>query len=320
MTPGETDETWLDLEKLAERIYRELEPGSVVRHDVLLRGDVSEVDRQIDVLIENPDMGTRVVVDCKDWKRRVNVNDAAAFAGLLEDVGATSGVLICNRGFSKATRTVAKKKGFSLARLHDVQSRKWRLDVLIPIIWTRLELNKIGISFRVRLNGTTDAIETNKPPAFRKDGEPVDVAAMFEHDWNTGVLHGERPGRWQADAVLDVEIADGVIKPDAQVTFEYDVRGTSRLGYVTPQHARGIFDEETEAFTTAHFDVGETIFQEPQGGWQEVFDPEEVAVRLAGTAVTVAETAGVKIELGAVESVGGAEPHNRHLRWTRPPS
>src|SRR5437870_3461770 len=128
-----SEETWLDLEKLAARIYAELEPGSSVRHDVALQGVLTGVPRQIDVLIENEELGTRVVVDCKDWAKRVSAPDAHAFAGLLEDVEATGGVLICNRGFSKATASLAKAKGFTLARLHDVGSRKWQLDVQIPI-------------------------------------------------------------------------------------------------------------------------------------------------------------------------------------------
>src|SRR5205807_2446485 len=162
--------------------------------------------RQIDVLIENEELGTRVVVDCKDWAKRVSAPDAHAFAGLLEDVEATGGVLICNRGFSKATASLAKAKGFTLARLHDVGSRK---------------------------------------------GAP------------------------------------GHIAKNVAVSINYRVAASSKLGYVSPREARGIFDEETQSFSTVHFNVGETVKQEPEGGWQEIHEPRELAIRYAGTVVTM---------------------------------
>jgi hypothetical protein len=49
-----------------------------VTHDARLHGALSGGDRQIDVLIESPSLGTRVVVDCKDWARRADVNDSVS--------------------------------------------------------------------------------------------------------------------------------------------------------------------------------------------------------------------------------------------------
>ena len=76
---------------LAARIYRELETNCSVVHDAKLAGVLSENTRQIDVLIENENLGTRVIVDCKDRKRPVNIVNASAFAGLMEDVEASRG-------------------------------------------------------------------------------------------------------------------------------------------------------------------------------------------------------------------------------------
>jgi hypothetical protein len=90
------EETWLDVDKLAARIYGELEPNCRVQHNAFVMGSQSKTRRQIDVLIENDALSTRVVVDCKDRRRRVNVTDAGTFASLIEDVEATRGVLICN--------------------------------------------------------------------------------------------------------------------------------------------------------------------------------------------------------------------------------
>jgi hypothetical protein len=309
-------ETWLDLEKLAARIYAELEPGARVTHNASIVGTFSGASRQIDVLIENEELGTRVVVDCKDHRRPVNIISAGAFASLLEDVEATAGVLVCNKGFSKATLTYAKKKGFDLARLHDVESRKWNLDVLLPIIWRRLRLADLSVGVLVHMEaGMT--VETNKPLQLSKDGVPVDVVSFFERAWNVGQLHRGNPGDGELEATLDIELADGVVRPDAKVTIKYAAAGDARLGYVTPQQSRGMLDEASGAYMTAHLDVGATVEQEPAGGWKPVFDPDDLAVRLKGTVITLEETEGVTVHMSGINEVRGAEAHNKGVRWAR---
>lgn len=308
------DETWLDLEKLAALIFSELEPSQRVTHNASIVGSLSRVPRQIDVLIEDPATGAMVVVDCKDWNKKVNVSDAGAFASLLEDVQATAGVLLCNRGFSAAARNLARAKGFALAGLHDAESRKWRLDVLIPVIWTRLALLDLGVGAKVRLEAG-DEVDTTRF-RFLRNGEEVDVAGFFETAWNEGRLHLGEPGSGMLSAVLDYEISEGVIRKDAEVEIRYTVSGNSVLGRVTPQDARGIFDESTKSFTTVHFDVGKTLNQEPEAGWSAIADPREVALRLAGTVVTMEETSGVTVAFGGIRDLVGAEDHNRHFRWS----
>src|SRR5215217_1577650 len=278
------EETWLDLEKLAARVYAELEPGSTVSHNASVPGVLTGIDRQIDVLIENEALATRVVVDCKDWKKRVSVPDAHAFAGLIEDVEATSWILICNRGFSKATATLAKAKGFQLAKLHDVESHRWRLDVRIPIVWTRLWLEDVHIGVLARLKAG-DVIETDRKMQLWKGDKRVDLGSFFEEAWNRGDLHTGEAGEGQLRAKLDWERAAGEVVRDVDVVLDYRVGASSKLGYVTPQEARGIFDEETRAFTTVHFNVGETLKREPEGGWIDIFNPKELAIELRGTAI-----------------------------------
>ncbi len=259
-------------------------------HDAKLAGVLSETTRQIDVLIENENLGTRVIVDCKDRKRPVNIVDASAFAGLMEDVEATAGVLICNRGFSKSTRTYAKKKGFSLARLHDVESRRWRLDVLMPIVWTKLYLRGLSLTMRVHLNAG-DRLVIDSPPVFIKEERNVDIKAFFEESWNNGELHTGEPGEGTLGARLDFQLSDGEIRKDADIQIRYVVGG--------------------EAF------VGETVKQEPAGGWTEILNPKELAVQLAGTVVSLEETTGVEVEFTGINQIQGAEKHNQQIRWSK---
>src|SRR5947209_3757393 len=105
------NEYWIDLERVAALILGEVNPNCRVTHDARLPGLLTEIDRQIDVLIEDAQTNSRVVVDCKDWNRPVSAPEAGSFATLLEDVGASGGVMICNRGFSAAAANLARLKG-----------------------------------------------------------------------------------------------------------------------------------------------------------------------------------------------------------------
>ena len=76
-----------------------------------IRGRISGRSRQIDVLIEarhEPDASRRVVVDAKNHKRKVDVPDVEAFLGLMADVGATHGYLVCSTGYTKAAEKRAQ--------------------------------------------------------------------------------------------------------------------------------------------------------------------------------------------------------------------
>jgi Restriction endonuclease len=55
------------------------------------------------VLVER-DLGgfeLKIAVDCKCYKRKVNVNDVERFLGMLDDVRVSKGVLMTNKGYSK---------------------------------------------------------------------------------------------------------------------------------------------------------------------------------------------------------------------------
>ena len=93
-----------DLEILVAKIQRQLAPDSEVLHDVRLDGRKSNRKRQIDVLVRQRigQYEIQIVIDCKDYARPVNVKGVEEFYGLLDDVGAQRGVLVCPQGFIPA--------------------------------------------------------------------------------------------------------------------------------------------------------------------------------------------------------------------------
>jgi hypothetical protein len=77
-----------------------------------VRGRISGRKRQIDVLIDarhDTDNSRRLIIDAKHRKRKVDVKDVESFRGLMEDVHATHGYLVCPTGHTKAAERRAQQ-------------------------------------------------------------------------------------------------------------------------------------------------------------------------------------------------------------------
>ncbi|GGC12557.1 hypothetical protein GCM10011494_34220 [Novosphingobium endophyticum] len=78
-----------------------------------LLGSISGVKRQIDVLVDarwEEGIERRIIYDAKRRKRKVTVQDIEAFEGLMRDVRASRGVLVCASGWTKAAQARAEEK------------------------------------------------------------------------------------------------------------------------------------------------------------------------------------------------------------------
>lgn len=118
MTPNEPPDPpeWKQLESLVADIQRQLAPDATVTHDAKLVGVLSETERQIDVLVEQNvgQYSMRIVIDCKDYVRPIDVKGVEEFHGLMNDVCAQKGALVCPRGFTEAAKQRAAKLQIAL--------------------------------------------------------------------------------------------------------------------------------------------------------------------------------------------------------------
>lgn len=137
-----------EYEKLAAKIYQELEPYAEVKHDDKIIGS-SGVERQIDVAIRSNIAGhiILILVQAKDYNTaKVDINDVGVFLDVIRDVKAHKGVMICNFGFTEGAIKRAKESMcIDLCTLHDAQSKKWNQEFEIPVVWIE-RLPKLTIS------------------------------------------------------------------------------------------------------------------------------------------------------------------------------
>ncbi len=74
-------------------------------------GKISGRSRQLDVLIDarhDTDNTRRIIVDAKKRKRKIDITHVEAFQGLMEDVGATHGYLVCPVGHTDSAQKRAQ--------------------------------------------------------------------------------------------------------------------------------------------------------------------------------------------------------------------
>lgn len=95
---------WLEYERALLSYLETGYSSAEVRHDVRLRGVLSGVDRQIDILVREQINGREVTTafEAKCFGRRVNVKHVEEAIGLFRDVGVDRGVVVTTQGYSEA--------------------------------------------------------------------------------------------------------------------------------------------------------------------------------------------------------------------------
>jgi hypothetical protein len=131
---------WMEFEKKAFEIQRSLSSAnSDVRHNDSIYGQDSKTNRQIDISIRSK-VGTYsilITVECKDYKKPVDVKDVDAFINKIRDVRAHKGVMISAKGFTKAAQNLAEHSDIDLRQLIDTESVYWGADVSVPCLLQR---------------------------------------------------------------------------------------------------------------------------------------------------------------------------------------
>ena len=99
-------EAWKIYERMIAQLFADqISTGLCVTPNAHMLGRLSGVVRQIDVLIEArhvPDDRHRSIVEAKRLARKMHVKDVEALLGMMDDVGARFGYLVCPTGYSDA--------------------------------------------------------------------------------------------------------------------------------------------------------------------------------------------------------------------------
>jgi hypothetical protein len=205
---------WQKFEKFVASIQKCLTPHAKVTHNDFISGK-SGVKRQVDVAVRYNlgQFNLLVVIDCKDWKNPVDINDVGSFSDLVEDIGANKGAIVCNAGFTSGALKRAKEKGIDLLRAADAESKDWPVYMAIPMLcdFRYIEYS----SYNIRHSAPTPFMIPGTDPRYleiyNKDGELIDlITNLIKRAWNDKKLPDE-PGEHRDLKFVENEVTGGFI-------------------------------------------------------------------------------------------------------------
>lgn len=94
---------WKEYEKEILSSFENLYRDCKVSFDQKIIGKYSEIERQIDVLVEGYILNEKIkiVIDGKNYSKKLDVKAADSFISMANDAEATHGILITNHGYSE---------------------------------------------------------------------------------------------------------------------------------------------------------------------------------------------------------------------------
>jgi len=296
----------VELELLVQKIQQQLAPAAEVSHNVKMRGRLTGADRQIDVLVHEKvgQYDINIIIDCKDYKHPVDVKGVEEFAGLLDDVCAQKGVLVCPAGFSSNAKTRAKGLQIDLYSPVDTDPHKWQVSATIPAL---CDFRLAAISFGVSISAPM--------PFMIKPGFFSDNLVVDEEGHDLGTTYGKFIERWNAGEFADdlgiiekIKIfGDTPVRTDngygmlcpVDLHAHLDVKEQLFSGQLPVRKMSGFKDEMTGRVITNAFSIGLLDPEEINDTWTPIENEEQLPVkpviRLQGV-VCWDQNAGVEID------------------------
>ncbi|WP_115712735.1 restriction endonuclease [Legionella sainthelensi] len=145
---------WKEFEKLAADIQKKLSPNAVVTHNDKIKGRSGRV-RQIDISIKQKigQFDVLIVIDCKDYKKRVDIKDVESVIGQVQDVMAHQGAIISSSGFTKTAKERAMLAGIKIYELSDSLPNKLTKDIGLPALCSVLNLKSASFKLEFEHSG-----------------------------------------------------------------------------------------------------------------------------------------------------------------------
>lgn len=103
---GKDTPAWRQFELDVVKTIQNLDPGARVLHDQRVEGHYSRTERQLDAVATKSVAGAPVdlVIECKQYKRKLGIGKIDEFVGKLIDVGCSHGILYATSGVTEPAR------------------------------------------------------------------------------------------------------------------------------------------------------------------------------------------------------------------------
>ena len=201
--PMTSGPTWKEFESIIERLQRAFHPAATIERNVKLMGKNSQRPRQIDILIRQK-FGIQeilIIVECKRWSRKIDIKAVEGFAGVKEDVGAHSGIMISARGFSRGAQTLADRKQISLFTFRDTKRENWPYGLKVPVILEAWVLKPLALYIK-RASGEKTILTSDEDLDLHdsKTGKKMGAAQVMQEFWKKHEPKKEGDAFWEVAA------------------------------------------------------------------------------------------------------------------------
>jgi len=275
-----------ELEILVAKIQKELAPTAEIIHDAKLPGRKSKRSRQIDVLVRQKvgQYDMTIIIDCKDHARPVDVKGVEEFHGLVDDVGANKGALVCPTGFTKAAKERALGFMIDLYSPVDTDPHKWQVKASVPaLIDFREAAISIGLSCSAPVPFTMPydfysslIVFDSKKTAL---GTPLNSALRRWEKGGFPIEPGDHPSLsiFEVDSTL-VDNGHGLL---VEVKLFASLKVTQNLyfGEMPVSKISGFKDEQTGLVIANAFTVGLVTPEEVENTWRKIEKGEELPIK-----------------------------------------
>jgi hypothetical protein len=275
---------WKILEELVASIQKQLAPDAIVEHNVYVKGQITGVDRQVDILVTQMigQYKFTIAIDCKDTKRPVDTKGVGEFSELVRDIQANKGVLVCPAGFSKPALKTAKSYQLELYRPVDTGNHKWKIRASVPAI---CDVRSAALSIAVEYSAPLP-FTANKHIAhwdvFDSEGKSLGTPiAAATTKWNAGKLPLE-PGDHSKCVIFGecktfVDNGYGTRVP-VNLYIDYQVQKRIYFGEIPIKKVSGFLDEHTGLVVTNSFTLGLLSPSEVERTWKKLAPDESPPV------------------------------------------
>lgn len=260
---------WKRFEDLAAHIQQSFAPGASVEQNVRILGLRSKVLREVDIAVRTRvgQYSIFIAIDCKDYRRKINVKDVETFIGLIKDVGANKGAMIAVHGFSPAAKNRARDAGVDLYRLVDAESHEWQAYVTIPVLIDDRSSSAFSLSFSCVGPAPIIPRDFKNMMLYRADGTEIGIVRNLLADrWNANHIPHE-PGEHQGIPLTEEKtfICTNDILSRVDVKANVRVVQTLLFGQLPLIEVKGFSDElEGSLVTNAIKTASEAVLDRGQ--------------------------------------------------------
>lgn len=104
--------TWKEYETKVLDYFTNRFPDSKIERNIKMQGRLSKTAREIDILLTDTVFGCsmELVIECKNWRSKLDVADIGAFIDKLKDIGISKGIIISRHGYTESAHIRARSE------------------------------------------------------------------------------------------------------------------------------------------------------------------------------------------------------------------